>query len=351
MLKQLFHVANTTRAAISQTYSADAANVLLNVTTIAGYVAGFSDITINITSNAMLYSTDPTVPALEIIGAAPTDTVTLVLNVGFIAGRGGDGGGVNGIASNPGITNTAGIWGGGGNGGTALEINSPVTINLTNASSYIGGGGGGGAGSMAFQTPIDPIATFTFNLYNNLFTGAGGAGGGNAGSYAILTSDTNITLGPAGGAPRTAGANGISINPAGAVGCPCNVFQIWTGGGGGRIFPGTGGAVTNPVISNFAGVGGGAGGAGCGSSQASTNATTNGGSGIAVGGSANLSDANLTDQSGGGGGWGASGGAGYNTVSLINQLGGAGGLAVKTNNFPVTWVSGDTTRVYGAIAP
>ena len=48
--------------------------------------------------------------------------------------------------------------------------------------------------------------------------------------------------------------------------------------------------------------------------------------------------------SGGGGGWGASGG------SSPNRAGGAGGRAVFLNGRTVTWVSGNTTRVYGAVS-
>ena len=46
---------------------------------------------------------------------------------------------------------------------------------------------------------------------------------------------------------------------------------------------------------------------------------------------------------GGGGGWGASGGSGY-------AGGGSGGKAVNLNGKSVTWTSGDTTRVYGAVS-
>ena len=53
---------------------------------------------------------------------------------------------------------------------------------------------------------------------------------------------------------------------------------------------------------------------------------------------------------GGGGGWGASGGGsavGPTTNAYSAQ---AGGKAVDLNGKTVTWVNGDTTRVYGAIA-
>ena len=45
----------------------------------------------------------------------------------------------------------------------------------------------------------------------------------------------------------------------------------------------------------------------------------------------------------GGGGWGASGGS-------STSSGGSGGKAVALNGYSVSWVSGDTTRVYGAVS-
>jgi hypothetical protein len=52
--------------------------------------------------------------------------------------------------------------------------------------------------------------------------------------------------------------------------------------------------------------------------------------------------------SGGGGGWGAAGGSCLNAGS--SGAGAAGGKAVALNGKTVTWVSGNTTRVYGAIS-
>jgi hypothetical protein len=52
-----------------------------------------------------------------------------------------------------------------------------------------------------------------------------------------------------------------------------------------------------------------------------------------------------TANAGAGGGWGASG--------QLRQTGisnGVGGKAVNLNGKTVTWVSGDTTRVYGAVS-
>ena len=71
------------RAAISYTYSASAANPSLNITTISGYAAGTSDVTITINSGIYLYSTSTGTPGLTLSGGTAGDTVTVVNN-GFI---------------------------------------------------------------------------------------------------------------------------------------------------------------------------------------------------------------------------------------------------------------------------
>jgi hypothetical protein len=64
------------------------------------------------------------------------------------------------------------------------------------------------------------------------------------------------------------------------------------------------------------------------------------------GGSANNGGQGGVDRaSGGGGGWGAAGGG-----STTGFAGGTGGRAVQLNGRTVTWVSGDTARVYGAVS-
>lgn len=179
----------------------------------------------------------------------------------------------------------------GTNGGPALSLGSDTTIDNTNASAYIAGGGGSGAG--------------TNNGKSGGSVGGGGAGGGAGGG----------SSGGAGGGPGSAGSNGSGSNQ---------------GGGGGRILPGTGGAGGDFA----AGVGGGSGGGASGSA-------TNG-----AGGTGNAAGTTGTGSgSGGGGGWGATGGNG-----ALGQTGGSGGNGVSKNGHTATFVSGDTTRVYGAIA-
>lgn len=266
----------TNRVPISYTFSANTANASLNVTTISGYTAGASDITITVNAGVYLYSTSTATPGLTLTGGTAGDTITLV-NQGYIMGQGGNGG--NSVSS-------------GAAGGPALSLSFNTTINNTYATAYIGGGGGGGGGS---------------------FSGGGGGAGGGTGGTGERAGGGGGGLGGSGGngggASSTGGIGGGAGGGGGSWGGPKGLDG--GGGGGGRIFPGVGGG------------GGGAGGS----------ANNAGGAGT------------IPESSGGGGGWGASGGGtGY------GGGGGAGGKAVALNGRTVTWVSGNTTRVYGAVS-
>jgi len=287
------------RVAISYTFTASTANASLNVAAISGYVAGISDITVTVNTSVYLYSTGTGTPGLTLSGGTTGDTLTLVNN-GFIMGMGGTGGNSIPASQN------------GGAGGIALQLGYPTTINNTNPVAYIGGGGGGGGG----RGP-------TFG------GGGGGAGGAPGGNGA-----PNNTPGGAGGGIGASGANaapqpngpggfGRGGGSGGSGGAFVNLSRVSSGnagGGGGRIFPGSGGA-SAPGTSGNSGAGGSA----------------NGGGGTSTG-----------DAGGGGGGWGASGGGTPAGPSVSS--GGAGGRAVFLNGRTVTWVSGNTTRVYGAVS-
>ena len=265
----------TNRVPISYTFSANTANASLNVTTISGYTAGASDITITVNAGVYLYSTSTATPGLTLTGGTAGDTITLV-NQGYIMGQGGNGG--NSVSS-------------GAAGGPALSLSFNTTINNTYATAYIGGGGGGGGS----------------------FSGGGGGAGGGTGGTGERAGGGGGGLGGSGGngggASSTGGIGGGAGGGGGSWGGPKGLDG--GGGGGGRIFPGVGGG------------GGGAGGS----------ANNAGGAGT------------IPESSGGGGGWGASGGGtGY------GGGGGAGGKAVALNGRTVTWVSGNTTRVYGAVS-
>jgi hypothetical protein len=223
---------------------------------------------------------------LGVISNNPSDTVKII-NRGFITGTGGKGGSWSGLTYTPPFAGTNAI---------VLSGSSVFVIDNTYGSAWIAGGGGGGAGS--------PY---------NLIGGGGGAGGGAGGdSFAQA-------YGGAGGIIGSAGNNGSYI------------YGYTGGGGGGRVLPGVGGST---------GLGGGAGGGG-GSLVAPSDGDFIYGS---PGGSANLpGETSPNDGAGGGGGWGASGGS----CSTLN--GAAGGNAVYLSGASVTFINGDTSRVYGAV--
>jgi hypothetical protein len=283
----------TNRVAISFTFTSNSTDSTLNLSAISGYVSGKSDITVTINSGVYLYATSTGNYALAISGGTTGDTLTIVNN-GFILGRGGNGGAVS---SNVGAS-----------GGPALNLGfgmSACTINNTNGSAYIAGGGGGGGGG--FSTNV-----------------GGGAGGGGGGAGAGTGGTGGSGSGGAGGGVGASGSNGGGNS----------------GGGGGRILPGSGG-----------GGGGGGGGAGGGGGTSTTNNSTGKSAGTASGGAGGSSNAgggnaaNFANGAGGGGGagWGSSGGS-------SNVGGGSGGKAVNLNGKSLTWTSGNTTRVYGAVS-
>jgi hypothetical protein len=270
----------------SYTFTTNTANAALNITSISGYIAGKSNITVTVNSGIYLYATTNTSTyGLNLSGGTTGDTVTLVNN-GYIMGLGGAGG-----TSNPSTPGNAGST-----GGPALNVGIGVniTVNNTNASAYIGGGGGGGGGGS---------------------NGGGGGAGGAIGGYGR------------GGNTNYGAGGGVGAKGSNAVACCCG----GGGGGGGRIFPGCGGAGASATD---AGYGGGAGGGGGGGGQGGA-----GGAGNAAGSTA------TGNAGGGGGGWGASGG-----TSTGNGSGGAGGKAVNLNGKTITWTSGNTTRVYGTVS-
>lgn len=307
------------RVNISYTFSANTANASLNVTSISGYVSGASDITITVNSGIYLYSTSIANAGLTLTGGTTGDTITLVNN-GYIMGKGGNGGTYSGG------TNAQ-------NGGNAISLGFDTTINNTNASAYIGGGGGGGGGSG------------TSSKYNG---GGGGAGGGNGAAFFDTPTAGSIT--GAGGTGGTIGASGNNGN-YGSYTSGTTTVRYGTSGGGGRIFSGTGGAGADTGLST-AGRGGGAGGGGggyglSGISNGSRALGGDGGAGNATGSNGTFNTLD-TYNGGGGGGWGSSGGV--SSYATGQGTAGSGGKAVALNGKSVTWVSGNTTRVYGAVA-
>lgn len=288
----------TFRPQLTYTIAANIEFAVINPTTLPGYIAGKSDITIVVNPGIYVYNTVVWNPSMRILAANSGDTIRLV-NYGYIMGCGGH------VWPHP----TSSYY-----GGNAIDIYFPVTIDNTSVNAYIGGGGGGGASSN----------------YEGAPSGGGGAGGGTVNAM---------------GGGSAGGLGGVGGNGSVYTFIDGDGYERWGagGGGGGRIFPGAGGAGgTNAgyPFSDMYGKGGGAGGGG-GRIPAGGNGGS-GGSGNAAGGSAG------TYAAGGGGGWGAAGGTAYPTTGAF--AGGAGGKAVALNGNSVVWVSGDTSRVYGSVS-
>jgi hypothetical protein len=313
-ISNFYGTAKASRVSISYTFSSNTANASLNLNAISGYSAGQSDITVTINSGIYLYSTSTGNAGLTLTGSTSGDTLTIVNN-GYIMGMGGTGAG--GVCTNPGvnitpIASTA--------GGPALSIPLNATINNTNGSAYIGGGGGGGGGYYfggGYSGPTQAKSA------------GGGAGGGDGGQGAWTFSGQSAVQNTAGGA-------GGSIGSSGSNGILSSSNLSDTGGGGGRIFPSTSLSKT--------GTGPGLGNSGGGTGAVNASAVSTGGGP----GQAGSAIANSDGCAGGGGGWGSSGG--NSTTGGTANAGAIGGKAVNTNGNSVTWVSGDTTRVYGAVS-
>lgn len=318
---------------LSYTFAANTANASLNVASISGYVAGSSAITVTVNSGVYLYSTSNATPGLTLTGGTTGDTVTLVNN-GFIMGQGGVGGGYS-------VSSSA--------GGTALKLGFNTTVNNTNASAYIGGGGGGGGSKKA---------SVCGGLNHGTGGGGGGAGGGGGGIscqcyFNLGGGPIRPTAGTGGGVGSVGGSTSADSNSAGD-----SFWAAASGSGGGRVFPGTGGVGSNSGNVGTIGTGGGAGGGGgstyatccCAGSnyligQGGAGGASNAVGGVGIGFSCTCYSG---PAGGGGGGWGASGGLGFGGTLIFAP--GGGGKAVCLNGKTVTWVSGNTTRVYGAVS-
>lgn len=324
------------RVALSYVFSANTANANINLASLSGYVSGRSDITITINSGVYVYATTTANAGLTITGGTSGDTLNIVNN-GFILGMGGspsnpasiDPNGSTPLTSNP--------------GGNALSISYPCTINNTNASAYIAGGGGSGGGGWAW-TPA-------YGIRNLSSGGGGGAGGGIGGSSMNFDASgvgTVVKAGGSGGAVGVSGSDGLSNGQSGTYG-----YQ--SGGGGGRVLPGTDKSrsfnTTSTAGQYLAGLGNSGGGVGAFYGNATSGVTLiasqKGGGGTNAGTTSYTSGTCV--QGGSGGGWGASGSSGQ-TNSTVQNPGGSGGKAVSLNGNSVTWVSGNTTRVYGAVS-
>lgn len=314
------------RVSLSYTFSASTANASLNVTSLSGYSAGKSDITVTVNSGVYLWATAITAPGLSLTGGTTGDTITLVNN-GFIMGKGG-----NGLVGTGQTTRIEAQ-----NGGSAISTSLPITIN--NTAGYIGGGGGGGGG-------------YWYNVSSSDWGSAGGGGGAGGGTGGNFINQVGGGVGGGGGAIGQSGAASTAKASDGSA--------LAAGGGGGRILPGA--ATTRTLVgqSDVAQMLGGLGGTAGGTGGVADYKTGSGSTYTSVGGSPNQAgSASTTNPApdvlsfavGGGGGWGASGGQTVNVSAATETTPGAGGKAVALNGNTITWTGGSasSSRAYGAV--
>jgi hypothetical protein len=271
------------------TFSSHTANPDINALATAAGWDGSTELIVQVNSGIYVYSTDNNPNYFGLHANVPCT----INNYGNIIGQGGIGGG----SFQP--------------GGQALKISSSGVTVINHSGAYIAGGGGGGNGSY----------------------GGGGAGGGIGGQSSLN-----------GGAPGQVGGDGTSGNGgsyymgkgggagggAGGINNARSYQLTGSGGGGGRIVPGTGGA-------------GGSGGVGKGGDGGSANNVGQGGSGpVGVAGQWQR----LT--SGGGGGWAATGGF-ENGIDGVgppwDNPGGAGGPAISAST---SYTLTNNGTIYGA---
>ena len=219
------------RSALSYVYSVNTTNSSLNISTISGYVAGRSDVTITVNSGVYVYATSTGSPGLTISGGTAGDTVTLVNN-GYILGMGGAGGDGGSGSPQPGIA--------GSSGGTALSVTRAISI--TNNGTIAGGGGGGGGGG-------------GFNA-GDWYGGCGGGGGapnGAGGSRGAWSgAGTGGATNGSAASLTTFGAGGPTINVSARGG---NGGAWGTSGSAGvsqrnNMFGGSGGSPGNYISGN-----------------------------------------------------------------------------------------------------
>jgi len=311
------------RVSLAYTFSASTQNASLNVTSLSGYSAGKSDITVTVNSGVYLWATAITAPGLSLTGGTTGDTITLVNN-GFIMGKGG-----NGFTPTSYTTRIEAQ-----SGGSAISTSLPITI--TNTAGYIGGGGGGGGGFWYWDGSTGAA-----------YGGGGGGGGGSGGS-------SYLGAYYAGGAGGSIGQSGVSPSTLSSEGTPAIVA-----GGGGRVLPGTSTTGTfvgsSDYILTWNGLGGSAGGTGGaadfkrGPSYVYT--STGGGPGQ-VGSATGTTTDILNFATGGGGGWGAAGSQCTPVSDASNTTPGAGGKAIELNGNTITWTGGaaSSSRAYGAVS-
>lgn len=184
----------------------------------AGSPGGAVTVNVTVAAGVTVTAPDNGTPAFDTTGFASGSTINLV-NLGYILGKGGDGGFGAEIGQGGATTTDYTAGKPGTNGGPALRApGAGRTFNVTNGSGFIWGGGGGGGGGGA-----------AMNGGGGNVGNGGGGGGGSGGGRPGLGGTSTIT----------AGKNGTNGNPGstgrlgtfGTGGAGNGTTQ--TGGGGG----------------------------------------------------------------------------------------------------------------------
>ena len=187
------------------TFAPSGSNVTYSGSTVSGYIAGQSDITVTIPSGTTIYSTSTGTAAITFSGFSSGDEVRID-NYGVIAGKGGDGGTPNGAA-----------------GGDAINYNpaNAAFYPYNYSGATIAGGGGGGGRGAAVQVSVDRTSGYTTTTYTYYARGGGGGGGAGAngqynssgssyvGNASLVSYVTTTTNGSAGGS-TSGGAAGAA---------------------------------------------------------------------------------------------------------------------------------------------
>lgn len=163
-LSNFYNAVNRTTASV--TYNSTQANLNFTSSSVPGYVAGVTDITLNIPSGVVISSATNGGAALTIGAFASGDTINIV-NAGSILGRGGKGGGEYGGPGNYFYSSN------GEAGGNAIDLSpTSASVTINNSGTIAGGGGGGGNGQASYMT-------FPYSYaYSTHYFRAGGGGGG-----------------------------------------------------------------------------------------------------------------------------------------------------------------------------
>jgi hypothetical protein len=203
------------RLRITSTLTAIATGTSITTGNLPSYLPGNTDLNIVVPAGVTISAANTGSYALEIGAFNAADTVKLI-NLGFISGKGGVGGGGSYPGGRPGSV-----------GGPALNLNNNITLYNTGVIGGGGGGGGSGGGTVAEDVFIDPFNGFSFSTFIQVNAGNGGAG---AGPGAAVAGSNGNTVGVVSGGR---GGNGGNLGNSGANGANGTGPYQQGGGGGG----------------------------------------------------------------------------------------------------------------------